>query len=245
MMTFASEILVAQPWKIKDEFKVAFTTQEDTNFIYQKVNKGNSCFIEAFSRANNKIKRFDYFVNISDGKKEGAFNFYDKEGKWYGTMLFKNNEPESFLIKLLDSSLAQYNINNTLFNGVHYSYYSNGNIKEYGFYKDNVRIGEWLFYYDNGKVKEKGTYSGKYIKLLYDYNAGNIITLNNYLDTIKVENMNKAKFDSLKRVLHHDFIAYPVQLHYETGVWKFYDINGQLIKEEFYNEGKLIKTVNK
>ena len=33
-----------------------------------------------------------------------------------------------------------------------------------------------------------------------------------------------------------------IHLHFKTGLWKYYDDTGKLIKEEFYEKGKLIRT---
>ncbi len=184
---FVGDRLFAQPWNIEKEFPIVFLHSEDTNFIYQKSSNGSDCLIEGYSRTEPPKKVFDYTFDRVTKKKNGLFNLFDKKGKWYCSMLFKNGVLEELLLKSLDSTFSKYKIINNAFNGVYTAYFPNGKIKEYGFYKDNARIGEWIFYHDNGKISSTGSYLGNYVRLTYDYKVGNLISVNKFFDTISVE----------------------------------------------------------
>lgn len=234
----------AQPWKIKEQFKEAF--YYDTSLLYHLTHQRGKCHIEVFTKADSSIKLFKFEVRESDHKKDGVFKAYYKDGGIFYTLLFKNGIAKHMTIDLPDSTLGRYTLDNFFFNGVHTAYYKNGNIKEYGYYKDNARVGDWIFYNSAGKVIKEGNYFGDYNKVLLDVKQKQIITLNRYLDTIKVAELTQETYDSLKQVLKQDWgLAFPVHLYFEHGNWKYYDDTGRLIKEEFYEKGKLISTITR
>jgi antitoxin component YwqK of YwqJK toxin-antitoxin module len=234
----------AQPWKIEKQFKDAFFC--DTSLIIHVTHqKGKSC-IQVFDKEDTTIKLFEYEELESDHKKDGVFKAYYKDGGTYYTLLFKDGCAKQLTIDLPDSMLGRYTIDSGFFNGVHTTYYKNGNLKEYGFYKDNARIGEWTFFNSAGKVISRGSYLGDYNKILLNVTRKEIITLNRFLDTIKVGNLTQAAYDSLKQLMHQNWgVAFPLHLHFEEGNWKYYDDSGRLIKEEYYDKGKLIKSVSR
>jgi antitoxin component YwqK of YwqJK toxin-antitoxin module len=41
--------------------------------------------------------------------------------------------------------------------------------------------------------------------------------------------------------IHH--LSFPIDLHFKDGKWSYYDENGKLTKEEFWEKGELIETI--
>jgi len=62
-------------------------------------------------------------------------------------------------------------------------YYLSGELKGTGFYKDNVKSGEWNFYYVTGKIEQKGKYNKNGLptgEWKWFYDNGNIRIEENY-----------------------------------------------------------------
>lgn len=240
-----SNTLIAQPWKIKNDFSLAFQDNYENYKVYRHEKGNKICFV-GFDKKDSLKKVFDFEVLVGTDNKDGWFNRIDTTNKESYSIFFKDGIAKKLSYTSTDNSVLTFTIDSNLLNGVHTIYYANGNIKEYGFYKNNARIGEWRFYNTAGKVISAGNFLGDYNKLIYDVKRRKLITLNRYLDTIKIEPFAQKKYDSLKKMFNQEWgIAFPVQLHFKTGNWKYYDDTGKLIKEEFYEKGKLIRTEKK
>ena len=109
--------------------------------------------------------------------------------------------------------------------GKYYSYYENGQIIWKGKYKKDGKIGIWSEYYEDGKLKSIG----------------------NFNEDIKPIEVTYKNVSDLKReypdLLNFDFYM-PYVLNFKSGEWKYYDNEGRVIKKEFYEKGKLVKTTN-
>lgn len=243
LLLVVSNTLIAQPWKIQNDFSLAFQSNYD-NYKVHRQDKGNKIYFVGFDK-NDSLKKVFEFEMLANNK-DGWFNRIDTTNKESYSIFFEAGVAKRLSYTSTDRSVFTFTIDSNLLNGVHTIYYVNGNIKEYGFYKNNARIGEWRFYNAAGKVISAGNFLGDYNKLVYDVKRRKLITLNRYLDTVKVEPFAQKKYDSLKKVLKQEWgIAFPVHLHFKTGLWKYYDDAGKLIKEEFYEKGKLIRTEKK
>lgn len=235
-----NNIQAQPPWKLTRDFSLAFQSNyEDYKFVSQT--KGNKTHWIGFDKNDptTKVLEFETWGNI----KDGLFHRIDSTNKASYSIFFEKGIAKKLYYKTVDSLLHTFSIDSNLLNGVHAVYYPNGKIKEYGFYKNNARIGEWTFFNSAGKVIAEGSYLGDYNRLLFDTQGHKLVTLNRYLDTVKIEHFGQKEYDSLRRKLKQDWgIAFPVQLYFETGVWKSYDDSGKLIKEEFYEKGNLIRT---
>jgi hypothetical protein len=227
-----------QPWKLTKDFSLAFQNSYD-NYRLVKISKNNRIYCIAFDKKDT-LKRIFEFEMLKD-KKDGWFVRIDTTNKDAYNIFFEEGIAKKISFIGPDSSLSRFSLDSNLLNGVHTVYYSNGKIKEYGFYKNNARIGEWRFYNIAGQVTSEGQFVGDYSRLIYDTNKGFLITLNRYLDTVRVELMTQKMYDSLKELLHQNWgLNFPIHLHFKTGLWKYYDDAGKLILTEFYDKGKLI-----
>jgi antitoxin component YwqK of YwqJK toxin-antitoxin module len=92
--------------------------------------------------------------NFSNGKKQGGFLNYDKEGHLLDSTYYENGFRKGFSFSwdkegyLIDSA----NFDGTG-NGVQASWYPGGAIRSAGRYKsDTARSGRWKYYYEDGKT---------------------------------------------------------------------------------------------
>ncbi len=244
---FSNKLTAQPPWRIEKSFNLAFQNSYE-NYKIVKQNKENKEYYIGYNKNDSLEKLFDFEVSKSNSKKDGWFNFFDKTNRTSFSIFFEAGIAKKLTYINTDSLIFLFTLQNNLLNGVHTIYFHNngGHLKEYGFYRDNARIGEWIYCDSLGKIKSQGNYLGDYNRLLYDTKKHKLITLNRYLDTIKVEVFNQKKYDSLINVLGEECtMAFPIHLHFKTGIWKYYDDKGKLVKEEFYDKGKLIRTEKK
>lgn len=247
LFLFSNKLMAQPPWKLEKNFNLAFRSSYD-NYKLVKTNRGFKDYYAGYNVSDTLEKLFEFEVLNSSSKKDGWFNFFDKTNRTSYSIFFEDGIAKRLSYLNTDSLVFLFTLQNNLLNGVHTIYYHNngGHLKEYGFYKDNSRIGKWIFSDTLGNVTSEGEYIGDYNRLLYDTKRHKLITLNRYLDTIKTENFNQKKYDSLKKVLGDECsMMFPIHLHFKTGVWKYYNEAGKLIREEFYEKGKLIRTEKK
>lgn len=236
-----SSQLVAQPWVIKRDFNFAFKDNY-TEYQLSQERIGDKIYYSGYLFNGDKRKLFNFQTSVSSNKKNGWFNYFDTLGMRSFSILFVDGNATQMSFKTVDSLVFTFTIDKDLLNGVHSVYYDNGNIKDYGYYKNNARSGEWRFFYSNGNVESEGSYEDEYSKIIYDPASRNMVTLNRYLDTVRVELFTQKIYDSLRQAVHEEWdIMFPLHLHKRIGVWKFYDEKGQLLRSEIYDKGKLIK----
>jgi antitoxin component YwqK of YwqJK toxin-antitoxin module len=246
LFIFSNKLMAQPPWKLEKSFSLAFQSSYEKYTVVKQNRDGKNYYI-GYNKNDSLEKLFDFEELKSVNKKDGWFNFFDKTNRTSYSIFFEAGIAKKLSYLNPDSLIFLFSLQNNLLNGVHTIYYHNngGHLKEYGFYKDNARFGKWLFFDTLGNVTSEGEYLGDYNRLLYDTKRYRLITLNKYLDTIKVESFNQKKYDSLKKVIGEEYVmAFPIHLHFKTGLWKYYDDKRKLIKEEYYEKGKLIRTEN-
>jgi antitoxin component YwqK of YwqJK toxin-antitoxin module len=182
---------------------------------------------------------------INKKKKNGLFKVYDKNKKLFKQEFYKNDT--------LIFSGSVDSLNNK--NGLWIYYYSKGDVKKKGFYKDNQKNGDWEFYYENNNLEQKGSYKngkpagiwvwwyenkqerrkeeyirGKINGIVLEYDSiGNTITEGNYINGIR-EGEWKYQYNDFQE---HGVFADGMK----TGVWKAHYNNGnKLFIGEYLND---------
>jgi antitoxin component YwqK of YwqJK toxin-antitoxin module len=113
---------------------------------------------------------------------------------------------------------SQYHYSQNKFNGKYTEWYENGNLKIKGRYLMGKADSLWTYYYPNGKIQSKGFFNSKYknteniefIEHTYDYDTG--------------EEME---------------FTYSTSEYSFDGIWKFYDLSGQIVQELEFSNGKI------
>jgi hypothetical protein len=98
------------------------------------------------------------------------------------------------------------------------NFYTNGQVNETGLNDSTGRIDYWYEYYLNGSIKSIGKYAGSQINGFY---------MPEY-DESKWESQNTNKVSII---------------HFKDDFWKYFNEVGVLIKEEHWEKGKLINTI--
>ena len=81
---------------------------------------------------------------IKNGKKEGRWKIYNRDGRVDKEITFRNGKKTGFEVR--------------------YKYYSNGQLEYKGDYKNGKWDGPWVHYHQNGQLYEEGNYkNGKKI----------------------------------------------------------------------------------
>ena len=140
-------------------------------------------YIEYYKNGNIKVQG-----NYKDGKREGEFKTFLRNGKSAGSVFYKDGKIiKSTLVKAMKDNASfslvtdiNYNLNshkivtdefpnqllkqyfvfnkNGLLDGESREYYEEGDIKSVSPFKNNVADGIFISYYQNGNIKEKHTY---------------------------------------------------------------------------------------
>lgn len=132
--------------------------------------------------------------------------------------------------------------------GEHKEWYSNGKLKSIKEYHRDKLIGESKEYYETGEIKERVEYSSNdinyYASVNKYYKNGNLeetyscLLKNNkriydgYITKYYKNNVIKLKG-------RYETIPPKFDKAFKTGIWRYYDSNGNYIKEESYKNGEL------
>lgn len=162
----------------------------------------------------------------TNGKKDGKQEWFDKSGNFWKIFKYQND------------SLT----------GAWIEYYTDvGTAKFYGIYNRNIPTGEWFEYYKNGKIKSRGNYCDKEIVNLINDSSGARIEVRDAEWKLKqTTSYSQELYDSLMSTYGYDgkFIVYPFERYIKDGIWKYYDEQGNLTREETYECGQLKITKN-
>ena len=140
-------------------------------------------YIEYYKNGNIKVQG-----NYKDGKREGEFKTFLRNGKSTGSVFYKDGKIiKSTLVKAMKDNASfslvtdiNYNLNsheivtdefpnqllkqyfifnkNGLLDGESREYYEEGDIKSISPFKNNIPDGVFISYYQNGNIQEKHTY---------------------------------------------------------------------------------------
>ena len=140
-------------------------------------------YIEYYKNGNIKVQG-----NYKDGKREGEFKTFLRNGKSAGSVFYKDRKIiKSTLVNSMKDNASfciltdiNYNLNshkivtdefpnqllkqyfifnkNGLLDGENREYYEEGDIKSIFYFKNNVVDGTSISYYQNGNIQEKNTY---------------------------------------------------------------------------------------
>lgn len=83
-----------------------------------------------------------------NGKPEGVHRQYNEEGEVISSKIYKDG------IVLFEGIVDEQGRKQ----GPWKMYYTTGNLKAEGSYKDNLKVGKWLYYYMDGRVEQTGNY---------------------------------------------------------------------------------------
>ncbi len=146
----------------------------------------------------------------------GTGDFYD--GK-YSDYLVKDN-------KIIYSGVYSSNLKN----GEFIEYYSNGNVKTKGNYKDDHLDGNWYYYYPNGQLKTILSFSQKDFQPLECRDSLNKLTLENGTGIWETEISVKGELVKLMAKF---------KMGKKQGVWKYVNKAGKVINTEEYINSEL------
>jgi len=177
LLVLSNYILAQPPWKLKKDFSLAFQDNYN-NYRVIKQTKGSRDYYIGYDSVDTLRKLFSFETLPDSDLKEGWFSRFDSTNKQSFNIHFKKGVAKRLTYIDTDSLDISYYIDSNLLNGQHLTYYNRASIKEAGYYKNNARIGEWLFFNSAGKLISRGSYLGDYSKLLYDIKGHKLITLN-------------------------------------------------------------------
>lgn len=144
------------------------------------------------------------------------------------TILIRNHRKFKFLKFDPDSCMiTKTYLKDYIFFGKYYEYLCNENGASTIITKgkhNHGRVGKWEHYYNNGAIESKG----RYLPIIYCY------------DTVKIvyENSKLPEFFT-----EHTYEVKPIWT--KTGWWRYYDINGIIERKEYFQNGNMMKIVNK
>ncbi|MBI3509958.1 MAG: TonB family protein [Bacteroidetes bacterium] len=130
-----------------------------------------NCFSQEIKKKRGKVTL--YYDNnktvkakgkVKNHKKEGEWNFYDKDGKLESTKTFRSGVENGMCTEYYQDqnifSAGRY-VDGKL-EGLWTTYYESGKIKANNIYQDNQLDGAQIYYYENGKIFMRSFYfSGK------------------------------------------------------------------------------------
>ena len=158
---------------------------------------------------------------------DGNFTSFYDNGKIRSVMLYKNKKAngKTFGLSRYGDTLYVDYLKDGKLEGESKSYYDSHNrLKTVGFYKDDKQCGIWTDFYPNGKMKSQGEFYPQSQTL--EYSSSNF----------------KLVKDSLKRsLLDTSAIGFPNTRFFKDKKWSYWDENGNLYLQEWWNRGKYIK----
>jgi antitoxin component YwqK of YwqJK toxin-antitoxin module len=179
-------------------------------------------------------------INVGPDKFWGQdsvyYIIYRTNDLMFEETFYKNGVKRSFRSEL-----------NGKMNGINTEYYENGNVKFIEGYLNDIEVGTWVYYYPDGKIRQRSNFDFKKDDIFLIYSFDTIVVLDSsfggreHFDTI-ISNTGYKK--PLVTIEYFPNGNIKFEAHYcnrmRTGVWKFYNEVGVLLKEEVYKENVLI-----
>jgi len=167
------------------------------------------------------IKKNRYKIVGDNNILFGRVLTYDKNKVLLHKYFVKNSNYEGlFYLYYNNGNIKEVNqVFNHKNNGVSIQFFIDGNILSIGKYKGDLKINKWTFYYKTAFIKKEGRY--KQIK----------VSIDEYLT------YNRNDIDYKGSIPEKDTITISVK----DSIWVYYSNEGNLIKKEYYDSGKLIE----
>lgn len=205
---------IVKHFKDKDCYEQIYLNHMATTY---KVIKNSIFYLQQYV---NAIVKPDYSL-VADGEYISYYpNGVQNERGMYKNG-FREGEWKGWYSNGYLGNLLYFKLNKL--DSLFITYYKNGHMMFTGNYKEDARTGLWKEYYENGKLKSEGSYCGDIDPIIVTYY--NVDSLKNEYPT-----------------LLEDTIIVNYTLDFKSGTWKYYNEETKLIREEFYEKGKLIKT---
>ncbi|WP_029758089.1 toxin-antitoxin system YwqK family antitoxin [Fusobacterium nucleatum] len=219
----------------------------------------NGKYIEYYKNTKIKVQG-----NYKDGKRNGEFKTFLKNGKSAGSVIYKDDKiTKSTLANSMKDNASfsiltdvNYNINSHkivteefpngllkqyfifnkdgLLDGENREYYEEGEIKSIFPFKNNVADGNMISYYQNGNIKEKNTYKNGIEE------GESILYYENGILKEKKHTLNNGNMEYISYYKNKN-IKQKVLLKDETILKdEFFSENGNIRKNSFLLDGKTI-----
>ncbi|MAI86696.1 MAG: hypothetical protein CMF99_05990 [Candidatus Marinimicrobia bacterium] len=141
------------------------------NIIYTKTFPSGKPKIISYivNKGVDKVRQEEYFGN-GTLKKEGYYQFGNKQGKWKSYFSSGNLKKEE-------------NFNNDKLDGEMITWHQNGKKKEKGNFRNGKREGLFFSWKENGSLYSKKSFVNGLMCYFIEYSdSGSIVTVNNYCD---------------------------------------------------------------
>ena len=141
------------------------------NIIYTKTFPSGKPKIISYivNKGVDKVRQEEYFGN-GTLKKEGYYQFGNKQGKWKSYFSSGNLKKEE-------------NFNNDKIDGEMITWHQNGKKKEKGNFRNGKREGLFFSWKENGSLYSKKSFVNGLMCYFIEYSdSGSIVTVNNYCD---------------------------------------------------------------
>jgi len=184
--------------------------------------------------------------NFKEGYEDGIRETYNELGELLEKKIYKVGV---FYEKTLRTEynekgikISEHQLNSKKeFNGKYTGWYPNGVVRSTGFYTNGKESGEWLEYDELGKLYLKMSFPkpGE-ILITRFYSSGEKNTEALMRETKEGEVEGHGKFTRFYRSGNIEAVGYFTE-GLEDGEWKYYDLDGKIIKTEIYQKGNLIE----
>ncbi len=208
----------------------------------------------------HKNGEVSYKFEKVQNKIEGTVKQFFPNGQLRYIQSFTDNERDSIATSYYADGklLSKFQYKEGVLEGPYEEYFFNGNLERKGTYQKGSQSGENVDYWLNGKLFQKNIYDAdgkknglsqefdkdgaKYLE--FDYKKGNIIAYRIFDKTGKIVKSGKKKRGDFQYDgLYADGTIRSSGLYDskggKEGVWKFYDKNGKLESEGYYEDGQL------
>lgn len=217
------------------------------------VNQWDENSKQILKRGNGIYKQMDIGINgldsliyeVKDSLLHGEFVRYSKneKGEFYIRAIqnFTNNNPVG--IKRTFRPNGKLLLEEEYFNrpdSVLYEvFYENGNLEESGIKVNDRRMGIWSYYSESGIMEKEIECQGNYYNGIYRefHSNGNLKEEGNYVLIMLEREVNLIDPETFEETKS----ARKLETSVKEGKWIYKDEHGKIVKEEYYEEGKLKK----
>ena len=189
-----------------------------------------------------QLPLFSVLFFLSFGLSQNKININDLIS--YKDRFFKKNDDHPFTGFVFDINkrtgiqVFSYGMNNGIKNGLYSEFFSNGNKKIEGAYKEGREYGQWIEWHENGQKWYEGTYKdGKRDELwTYWYENGQKWYEITYKDGEKVGSLNEWLIDGEKK----REIKFSIKQSYdEINYQYFYPLLIQTIYQSYFHKAQI------